>query len=46
MLAALVKGLGVVGVNCGDILTQVCNTWVTGVAELTAIQEIIELIAG
>ena len=46
MLAALVKALGVVGVNVGDMLTEVCSTFFICLPEFEALQEIIELLAG
>ena len=45
MLAAFVKALGVVGVNVGDMLTEVANL-VICLPVCGALQEIIELIAG
>jgi len=45
MFAALVKALGVVAVNCGDIFTEVCTLGVC-LPVWGAVQEIIELIAG
>ena len=45
MFAALVKALGVVAVNAGDVFTEVCNL-VVFLPVFGALQEIIELVAG
>ena len=45
MLAALVKALDVISVNCGDIVTEIARV-VTCVPEVEALKEIFELIAG
>ena len=45
MLAALVKALGIVAVNCGDVCTEGCNLGIC-LPVLDALEEIISLIAG
>jgi len=45
MLAALVKALDVISVNCGDIVTQIAIV-VTCTPKFEALKEILELIAG
>jgi hypothetical protein len=46
MLAALVKALAVVGINTGDIFTELCNTCAICLPEWKMFQEIISLLAG
>jgi hypothetical protein len=45
MLAALIKALNVVSVNCGDIVTEITRV-ITCVPEVEALKNILELIAG
>ena len=45
MLAALIKALDVISVNCGDIVTEIARV-ITCTPEIEAVQEILELVAG
>jgi len=45
MFAALVKALGVVAVNAGDVFTELCNLGIC-LPIWGAVQEIIGLVAG